>query len=174
MKKIILIIMLISIVVLSLAGCTEKISNDATTGNKVDNTTTTNKVTQDKSTIANPDSIIFYNEGKKIIISETDVKYTNIVKLTKGSIKEIKGQYKSIFNVEDLKSKGTLLELDYTNKNTLEYTSSSGDKEIITYTKLYFDLNKNADVSLMSFEGDGHAPMGPLSSIDELIDILND
>lgn len=175
MRKRILSLMLIGIVISSvLVGCKENVSKNVLT---VEQTTTVAKenVAQDKSTISIPDNIVFYNKGKESVIDKKEPKYNDVVNLTKERIKGIQGVYKSIFNVNDLKSKGSLLEFDYTAAQTFEYVTVEGKKEIISCKKLYFNVDVNdRDNILMAFEGgQGVGPVGPLSSPDKIINILN-
>ncbi len=155
-----------------LVGCKENVSNNVPT---VEQTTTNQKVAQDKSTIPIPDNIIFYNKGKESVIDKKDSKYNDVVNLTKERIKGIRGIYKSIIDINGLKSKGSLLEFNYTAAQTFEYVTTQGEKTIISYTKLYFNVDVNDSQNIfMDFEGgQGHAPIGPLSSPDKLSIILN-
>lgn len=167
--------MMIGIVISSvLVGCKENVSNKVPT---VEQTTaaTNETVAQDKSTIPMPDKIIFYNKGKEFVIENKEPKYNDVVNLSKERIKGIQGVYKSAINLNDLKSKGSLLEFDYTAAQTFEYVRAQGKKEIISYTKLYFNVDVNdRNNILMAFEGgQGVGPVGPLSSPDKLINILN-
>jgi hypothetical protein len=173
MRKRLLRLMLIGIVLSSvLVGCKENVSNNVPT---VEQTTTNQKVTQDTSTIPIPDKIIFYNKGKESVIDKKDSKYNEVVNLTKERIKGIQDVYKSFIDINGLKSKGSLLEFNYTAAQTFEYVTAQGKKEIISYTKLYFDVDVNdRENILMAFEGgQGVGPVGPLSSPDKLINILN-
>ena len=173
MRKRLFSLMLIGIVLSSvLVGCKENVSNNVPT---VEQTTTNQKVAQDKSTIPMPDNIVFYNKGKESVIDKKEPKYNDVVNLTKERIKGIQDVYKSVFNVNDLKSKGSLLEFNYTAVQTFEYVTSQGEKTIISYTKLYFNVDVNdRNNILMAFEGGlGVGPVGPLSSPDKLSIILN-
>ena len=174
MRKKIFSLLLVGIVISSvLVGCKENVSNNVPTLEKT--TIATNEtVAQDKSTISMPDNIIYYNKGKTSAIDKKEPKYNDVVNLTKERMKGIRDVYKSIIDINGLKSKGGLLEFNYTDTQTLEYVSSQGEKTIISYTKLYFNLDVNDNTNiLMAFQGgQGVGPIGPLSSPDKLINIL--
>jgi len=175
MRKGILSLLLIGIVISSvLVGCKENVPKNVPTVEQTTNATK-EKVLQDKSTISMPDNIVFYNKGKESVIDKKEPKYNDVVNLTKERIKGIQGIYKSVIDINGLKSKGSLLEFDYTAAQTFEYVTAQGKKEIMSYTKLYFNVDvTDRDNILMAFEGgQGVGPVGPLSSPDKLINILN-
>lgn len=175
MKKGILSLMLIGIVISSvLVGCNANVSKDVPTVEQT-TTATNEKIAQDKGTIPMPDNIVFYNKGNESVIDKKEPKYYDVINLTKERIKGIQDVYKSAINLNDLKGKGSLLEFNYTDVQNFEYVTVQGDKRIISYKKLYFNVavNDRSNI-LMAFEGgQGVGPVGPLSSPDKLINILN-
>ncbi|GKU30162.1 hypothetical protein [Clostridium folliculivorans] len=168
MKKFYLYIILLLPIVLLLSSCTYKKSTSSNQSNN-------SNAEQIKTTkFSEPKEIIYYNNGQKTVINKEDEKFNGMVSATEKMIEGIKDQYGSTFPIGDLKNKGKLLEYDYSEKQVLEYTTSKGTKRTITYTKLYFDVNKGDSISnLMAFEGEGYGPVGPLGSNDELLKLLN-
>lgn len=177
MKKRILSLMLIGIVISSvLVGCKENVSTNV----PAEQTTTATKknVAQDKSTIAIPDNIVFYNKGKVFVIDKKEPKYNDVVNLTKERIKGIHGEYESMFIINDAKNKGSLLEFDYTDGHNFKFITMQGETRIIYYKKLYFnvDVNDRSEIIMVLDDGQGLlgvGPAGPLTSPDKLINILN-
>ncbi|MBK1812331.1 hypothetical protein JHL18_17035 [Clostridium sp. YIM B02505] len=124
--------------------------------------------------IAAPDSIIYYKKDGRITLTKSDYRFYSIVSITNERVKGIKDMAPSIFMLDDLKKKGTLLEFDYSEKQTFKYAVRPNELRTVTYTKLYFDLDKNDSKSdQMDFEGEGYGPIGPLLRDDKLLDILN-
>ncbi|MBL4933619.1 hypothetical protein [Clostridium paridis] len=172
MNKRFAILMLVLIFSISLfVGCSSQKPNTTNTPTN----SSKNETAEDTHSLAVPEKIIYYGKGNTTTFTKDDNKFNALVNEINARTKGIKGSYSSIFMLDDdLKKKGTLLELDYTEKHTFEYTRDNGDKETFTYTKLYFDLDKNDDISNeMSFEGDGYGPVGPLLPGDKLLDILS-
>jgi hypothetical protein len=124
--------------------------------------------------IAAPDSIVYYKKDGKVTLTKSDYRFYSIVNITNERVKGIKDMASSIFMLEDLKKKGMLLEFDYSEKQTFQYAVRPTELRTVTYTKLYFDLDKNDSISNeMDFEGEGYGPVGPLLPDDKLLEILN-
>ncbi|GKX68975.1 hypothetical protein [Inconstantimicrobium mannanitabidum] len=175
MKKVYLCLAIISCIsIVTIIGCSKAKNNFE--DKKIMNNTATSMTSpvQTLYNLAVPYKIIYYKNGKSTVISKEDKNFNAIVDETKGRIKTIKDQYKSLFSVDEFKQKGFLLEFDYYKKETLQYVNAKGINTTITYTKLYFNLDVKDDTSnLMSFEGEGFNPIGPLSNSDKLLDLLN-
>jgi len=171
MRKEIFSLLLIGIVIsFVLVGCKENVSKNVPTVKKT--TTATNEaVAQDKSTISMPDNIVYYNKGKESVIDKKEPKYNDVVNLTKERIKGIQDSYKYVVNFNDAKSEGSFLEFNYTAEQNFEYITVQGETRIISYKKIYFNIDVNNRI--MQFEGgQGAVTVGPLSSPDKLINIL--
>lgn len=173
MKKIWIAVVFISVLfIMGAVGCLkEKIEPiDKANNTNIDKS----KENQKAYDLDAPENIIYYNNGNRITISKEDVKFEPIVDEIKGRVKGIKDQYKSHVSINDLKAKGLLLELEYSNKQTFKYVTRNGENKTIYYTKLYFDLDKSDSVSnLMIFEGEGFGPIGPLFDSEKLLDLLS-
>ncbi|GFP76566.1 hypothetical protein [Clostridium fungisolvens] len=131
------------------------------------------KVSEHRS-IAAPDSIIYYKKDGNVTLTKSDYRFYSILNITNERVKGIKDMSPSIFMLDDLKKKGMLLEFDYSEKQTFQYAAKPTELRTVTYTKLYFDLDKNDSKSnQMDFEGEGYGPIGPLLPDDKLLETLN-
>ncbi|MDD7796037.1 hypothetical protein [Clostridium sp. 'White wine YQ'] len=171
MNKRFVLLLLVLIFSISLFDACSSQKPDAT---NISTNSSKNETDENTHTLAMPEKIIYYGKGNTTTFTKDDKKFNALVNEINSRVKNIKGQYKSIFMLDDIKGKGMLLELDYPKKHTFEYTKDNGEKETFTYTKLYFDLDKNDEISNeMAFEGEGYGPVGKLLPTDKLLDILN-
>src|ERR1035437_4666159 len=93
--------------------------------------------------IEEPDDIIYYKKGTQIHITKDNPSYEKIIQLTNTRVISIKSMYKSTIpksDIDNLKSKGYLLEFDYSNMHDFNYKNDSNDEFKVIYKKLYFPL----------------------------------
>ena len=126
--------------------------------------------------IAIPDKIIYYHQGKENIIQKGDVKFDNIIKMSKSRVGKV-DMYKSAIlksDIETQKQTNDVVELVYS-KNIEANFKPNVDNAFqykFVYNSLFFPLSGNQNNWLI-FLPIQSGPLGPLKSGDELLKYLN-
>ena len=124
-----------------------------------------------------PDKIIYYHLRKETIINKADLKFDNIIKMTKSRLGTTLNMALTAMTESEIvacKQKGAL-EFVYTNYLEVNYKPIASDNEDFRYKFVY-------NSSLFPLSGDWNefmiflplqsGPLGPLKSPDELLKYL--
>jgi len=124
-----------------------------------------------------PDKIIYYHRRKKTVFNKADLKFDNIIKMTKsrlGTTLNMALTGMTEFEIVARKQKGAI-EFVYTNNVEVNYKPIASDNEDFRYKFVYnsllFPLSGDWN-EFMIFLPLQSGPLGPLKSPDELIKYL--
>ena len=124
-----------------------------------------------------PNKIIYYHRRKETIINKTDLKFDNIIKMTKSRLGTTLNKALTAMTESEIvacKQKGAI-EFVYTNNVEVNYKPIESDNEDFRYKFVYnsllFPLSGDWN-EFMIFLPLQSGPLGPLKSPDELLKYL--
>lgn len=121
---------------------------------------------EDYQNFKEPEEIWFYRSGEKRIVRKDNPLFDQILKLTDERFGNRLNQiYKGVTleDIEHMKSSQLVLELKYSDKQTLQYKTSDDKNGKAEYDRLLMPLEKDGDIVV--FGGEGKYLSGPLAGL---------
>lgn len=130
--------------------------------------------------LATPDYITYYNNGKKLTLDSSDERFNKIVELTNDRLKNIEGQCKCAFPLENkedfINYEGGILEFSYLTSQEFSYSLGENDAASNSYNTALFLLGEkdSSNETLFLSSDTNFYSYSPISSPEDIRKILTE